>query len=217
MESKGPTNQEPRSGASTTLGDVLYADREQALVSESEWVRIVHRVAERNPGALHSLYERTHHLVFTLAMRLTRDRETAEELTVDVFHDVWRRAPSYDPANGTVVGWIMNQARSRAIDRLRFENRKKRVNPYPDAPDDAGSGEDPHDAVSATDRGRALQDALLVLNEPEREAIEIAFFGDLTYAEVAERLHEPLGTIKTRVRSGLGKLRRALADSEVEP
>jgi len=217
MESKGPTNQEPRSSASATLGDVLYADREQALVSESDWVSIVQRVAERDPDALHSLYERTHHLVFTLAMRLTRDRETAEELTVDVFHDVWRRAPSYDPANGTVVGWIMNQARSRAIDRLRFENRKKRVNPYPDAPDDAGSGEDPHDAVSATDRGRALQDALLLLNEPEREAIEIAFFGDLTYSEVAERLHEPLGTIKTRVRSGLGKLRRALSDSEVEP
>src|SRR3546814_5426107 len=59
-------------------------------------------------------------------MRITANRETAEELTIDVFHDVWRRASGYDAANGTVLGWIMNQARSRAIDRLRFENRKKR-------------------------------------------------------------------------------------------
>ena len=76
--------------------------------------------------ALHALYEGSHRLVFTLIMRITANRETAEELTVDVFHDVWRRASGYDAANGTVLGWIMNQARSRAIDRLRFEGRKKR-------------------------------------------------------------------------------------------
>jgi DNA-directed RNA polymerase specialized sigma24 family protein len=67
-----------------------------------------------------------HRIVFTLIMRLTANRETAEELTIDVFHDVWRRAWRYDSAIGTVLGWIMNQARSRAIDRLRSESRKKR-------------------------------------------------------------------------------------------
>ena len=71
--------------------------------------------------------KRTHRIVFTLMVRITNNRETAEELTLDVFHDVWRRASTYDPAGGSVVGWIMNQARSRAIDRLRFEQRKKRV------------------------------------------------------------------------------------------
>ena len=71
----------------------------------------------------------THRLVFTLILRITHNRETAEEVTLDVFHDVWRRAPTYDAAAGTVLGWIMNQARSRAIDRLRFEQRKKRVDP----------------------------------------------------------------------------------------
>src|SRR5919205_4036198 len=83
--------------------------------------------------ALHALYERTHRVVFTLVMRITANRESAEELTLDVFHDVWRRASRYDAANGTVLGWIMNQARSRAIDRLRFDQRKKRVNPYPES------------------------------------------------------------------------------------
>jgi RNA polymerase sigma factor (sigma-70 family) len=96
-------------------------------VSEGEWVEIVRSIASREPHALHALYQRAHRIVFTLIMRITNDGETAEEVTMDVFHDVWRRAATYDAAGGTVVGWIMNQARSRAIDRLRFEQRKKRV------------------------------------------------------------------------------------------
>lgn len=215
MEEKDPTSPGPHSARSPTLGDVLYADKDQVLVPETDWVRLVGLVAHGNHDALHSLYERTHHIVFTLIVRLTQSRETAEELTVDVFHDVWRRAPSYDPANGTVVGWIMNQARSRAIDRLRFDNRKKRVNPYPESEEDEAQGAGPQDVLAMKERGRVLREALSVLNPAEREAIENAFFGDLTYAEVAERLNEPLGTIKTRVRSGLGKLRQALADAEV--
>ena len=65
-------------------------------------------------------------------MRIAQNRQTAEELTIDVFHDVWRRAPQYDAANGPVLGWILNQARSRAIDRVRHEQRRKRVNRFPD-------------------------------------------------------------------------------------
>src|SRR5436853_2981738 len=108
-----------------TLGDVLYA-RSKAPVSERDWATLVQSIAAGDQLALHALYERAHRIVFTLIMRITANRETAEELTIDVFHDVWRRASGYDPANGPVLGWIMNQARSRAIDRLRFESRKKR-------------------------------------------------------------------------------------------
>ena len=108
-----------------TLGDVLYA-KSKAPVPEQEWVTLVQSIAEGDQHALHALYERAHRPVFTLIMRIAANRETAEELTVDVFHEVWRRAGRYDAANGTVLGWIMNQARSRAIDRLRFESRKKR-------------------------------------------------------------------------------------------
>jgi len=117
-----------------TLGDLLYANKANFSVSEKDWVRLVQAIAARDQLALHSLYEQTHRIVFTLIVRITNNRETAEELTIDVFYDVWRRASAYDPAGGSVVGWIMNQARSRAIDRLRFENRKKRVNPYPENP-----------------------------------------------------------------------------------
>ena len=103
----------------------------------------------------------------------------------------------------------MNQARSRAIDRLRFEQRKKRVNASADHPLPA-AGDSPVEALDVREQGRLLREALNVLTPPEREAIEAAFFSELTYHEVATRLDQPLGTVKTRVRSGLGKLRQAL-------
>src|SRR5512145_2311841 len=106
---------------SVTLGDVLYA-KSTAPVSEQDWVTLVQSIAAGDQLALHALYERAYRPVFTLLVRITANREIAEELTVDVF----RRAAGYDAANGTVLGWIMNQARSREIDRLRLESRKKR-------------------------------------------------------------------------------------------
>ena len=118
-------SQESTHNPPATLGDVLYA-KSKAPATEQEWVALVESIAAGDQLALHALYERSHRVVFTLIVRITANRETAEELTIDVFHDVWRRAPRYDAANGTVLGWIMNQARSRAIDRLRFDNRKKR-------------------------------------------------------------------------------------------
>jgi RNA polymerase sigma-70 factor (ECF subfamily) len=146
-----------------------------------------------------------------LSVRIVNSRETAEEVTLDVFHDVWRRAATYDPANGSVVGWIMNQARSRAIDRLRFEQRKKRVHGPGDAPPGVTPVSDPREVFDVREQGRLLRDALKVLTPDERQAIETAFFAELTYDQVARRLNQPLGTVKTRVRSGLGKLRQALA------
>src|SRR5256885_17235513 len=85
-----------------TLGDVLYA-KPKALVPEEEWATLVRSIAAGDQLALHALYERAHRVVFTLVMRLTANRETAEELTIDVFHDIWRRAARYDAASGTVL------------------------------------------------------------------------------------------------------------------
>jgi RNA polymerase sigma-70 factor (ECF subfamily) len=205
-----PTNESPHDSPRGTLGDLLYADQSKARVPESDWVALIRSIAAGDQVALHALYERTHRIVFTLIMRITANRATAEELTLDVFHDVWRRASRYDAAGGPVIGWIMNQARSRAIDRLRFEQRKKRVNPHEGGAVPAIAATESEDVVDAADQGRLLQDALKVLTPEERQAIETAFFSELTYAEAATRLNQPLGTIKTRIRSGLGKLRQAL-------
>lgn len=193
-----------------TLADILYADKSKSRVSEDEWLQLVRAVAGGDQSALHSLYERTHRIVFTLIVRIVMNRETAEEVTLDVFHDVWRRASSYDPANGSVVGWIMNQARSRAIDRLRFDQRKKRVNTYPDSLRPTTDIVDPQQAYLFEEQSRLLRDALEVLTSEERRAIETAFFSELTYEQTARNLNQPLGTVKTRIRSGLGKLRNAL-------
>jgi DNA-directed RNA polymerase specialized sigma24 family protein len=112
-------------GAPRTLGDVLYAGMSAAPGSEEDWVALVRGIAAGDQVALHGLYERSDRLVFTLIMGITSSRETAEELTLEVFHNVWRRAYRYDPRNGTVLGWLMNQARSRVLARLCSDQRKK--------------------------------------------------------------------------------------------
>ena len=199
----------------TTLGDLLYATS-KAPIPEQDWVTLVQSIAGGDQLALHALYERTHRPVFTLIMRITANRETAEELTIDVFHDVWRRASRYDAANGTVLGWIMNQARSRAIDRLRFESRKKRRSGTDRQPL-AEVAADPLDLLQLREQGESLRAALAVLTPDERQAIETTFFAGLTHAEAAARLNQPLGTIKTRIRSGLHKLREALTVEGAKP
>ena len=193
-----------------TLGDVLYSPKSKTPVSEREWATLVQSIAAGDQGALHALYERSHRLVFTLIVRIAGNRETAEELTLDVFHDVWRRASGYDARNGSVLGWIMNQARSRAIDRVRFEKRKKRVDPRSGDSLTATEAAQSHDVLEVEEQRRALQRALTVVTPDERQVIEAAFFAELTHAEVAARLKQPLGTVKTRIRSGLHKLRQAL-------
>jgi RNA polymerase sigma-70 factor, ECF subfamily len=216
VASATPPRRDPHDCPKGTLGDLLYADNAKAPVAEKDWARLVESIAAGDQHALHALYERTHRLVFTLIVRLTNNRETAEELTLDVFHDVWRRASTYDAAGGSVVGWIMNQARSRAIDRVRFEQRKKRVNHLGDDPAPAATS-DPNEISDLNEQGRLLREALALLKPEERQVIEAAFFSELTYGEVAAQLNQPLGTVKTRVRAGLLKLRYALAKTVKEP
>jgi len=119
-------------------------------------------------------------------MRITANRETAEELTIDVFHDVWRRASRYDAANGTVLGWIMNQARSRAIDRLRFDESRKKRRHEMDVQPPAEVAADPFDVLQLREQGESLRAALATLTPDERKAIETTFFAGLTHAEAAE-------------------------------
>jgi RNA polymerase sigma-70 factor, ECF subfamily len=195
--------------APTTLGDVLYA-KSKPPVLEQEWTTLVQGIAAGDQLALHTLYEMAHRPVFTLIIRITANLQTAEELTIDVFHDIWRRASHYDAANGTVLGWIMNQARSRAIDRLRFDGRKKR-NPGGDMESQAEPVADPRDVLELSRQGESLRSALASLTPDERQAIEATFFAGHTHAEAAVKLKKPLGSIKTRIRSGLHKLRQALA------
>ena len=167
-----------------TLGAVLYPDQSKARESERDWVALVRAVARGDQSALHQLYDRTHRPVFTVIMRLRPDRETAEALTLDVFVDVWRRALAYEPAQGTVLAWIMNLARARAT-----------------------AAEVAHSPQS----GEGLRVALATLRPDERYEIEAAYFAALTRAEALATPDQPFGGVKSRIRSGLQKLRESIA------
>lgn len=202
---------DPADGSASTLGALLYADPAATPVLETEWEQLVRGIAERDEAALRELYERTHRIVFTLIFRIVRNPLTTEEIMLDVYHDVWRKAAAFDSSRGTVIAWLMNQTRSRAIDRVRSERRKKRMDPHKP---DADSVHDAADPSLAEERRAVLERCLEALTLDERRAIETAYFEERTYAEAADRLGEPLGTIKTRIRTGLAKLRTLLAGKE---
>jgi RNA polymerase sigma-70 factor (ECF subfamily) len=206
-----PSPEGPADGPPSTLGSLLYGNSVEPPVLEAEWNALVRAIAERQQAALHELFDRTNGIVFTLIFRIIKDPLTAEELTLDVYHDVWRNAARFDPARGSVVAWLMNQARSRAIDALRSQNRKKRTAvPLSEA---AGADGAPHSS-DADARKQVLERCLQALTVDERRAIEAAYFGEKTYSEAAQHLGEPLGTVKTRIRTGLSKLRTLLAGQE---
>lgn len=123
---------EEKSGPATTLADVLYAGNPDRVVDEQEWAALIRSLCASDARALHALYEWSHRIVFTLALQITHDRSTADDVTVDVLHDAWRQASRYDPAKETVVGWIMNRTRARSIDRRGIERRSKRRKPGQD-------------------------------------------------------------------------------------
>ncbi len=194
MNATVKTSQDPCGGASVTLGQLIYADQAKLRVLEEDWLGIVNSIAAGDQPALRVLYEQTHRIVFTLALRLVSDRESAEELTLDVFHEVWRGASAYDAADGSVIGWIVKLAHTKAINWSQGEQRMSRV---------SGHAQEPVAALAA--------DALTVLTVEERQAIETACFSELADAHVAAPLYDPSSTLRTRVRTGLVKLRAALA------
>jgi anti-sigma factor ChrR (cupin superfamily) len=120
---KSKSNEQP----SGTLGALLYADPTKPRVAEQDWAGLIQSVAASEASALRELYERAHRIVFTLLMRLTHNSEIAEQLTVDVFHEIWSRASKYDAAEGSVLGWIMNQTRSKAIDYWGLDWSKRTI------------------------------------------------------------------------------------------
>lgn len=113
--------------AGSTLGALLYADADKVRVAEQDWVGLIESIAAADASALHELYERAHRIVFTLLVRLTHNLEVAEQLTVDVFHEIWSRAARYDAAEESVLGWIMNHTRSKAIDYWGLDWGKRAI------------------------------------------------------------------------------------------
>jgi RNA polymerase sigma-70 factor (ECF subfamily) len=175
---------------------------------------LVRRVASRDQAALAALHDRYARPMYALAMKITGVPEEAEEIVTDVFCQAWRTADRYDPARARVDAWLFMMTRSRALDRVRAAQRDLRKREAQASEAAARPPErvsDPEAEAELAERRRAVHAALAGLTGPQREALELAFYEGLTHTEVAERVGEPLGTIKTRIRAGLGKLREALA------
>jgi RNA polymerase sigma-70 factor (ECF subfamily) len=177
---------------------------------------VIARLRSGDASAVGALYDRHAPVLLAFAIKLTGDRDEAEEVVMDAFTQAWRDAARFDPARSSVGAWLTMITRSRALDRVRARGRRHRLAAAvaaegPDAT--AGPAHIPpaDRGVEQTERHAAVAAALATLPDAQRTAVELAFFDGLSHVEVAERLQQPLGTIKTRIRLGLLKLREQLA------
>lgn len=169
------------------------------------------RMARGEHDALAELYDRHGRLIYSLALRILRDQGDAEDIVQEVFSQAWRQAARFDVARGNVVAWLVTMTRTRAIDVLRRRKARPELvhTEMPVEVADASAGQDVR--VEWQHRAREIRRALGTLPHLQRMAIELAYFDGLSHSEIAEQLEVPLGTIKTRVRQGLLKIRDCLA------
>jgi RNA polymerase sigma-70 factor, ECF subfamily len=190
------------------------AARLDAITPLSGLAALVEQMAQGRQDALARLYDETSSMLNGLLLRILERPEDAEEVLLDVYMKAWKYAARYTDKRGSVQAWLMIMARNAAIDRIRQKRAQPKTLAFePEStPEPESTEASPEEQTAERERRRRVQ---LVLNElpPEqREVVELAFFGGLTHAELAERLREPLGTIKSRIRMGLMRLRGLIAE-----
>jgi RNA polymerase sigma-70 factor (ECF subfamily) len=170
-------------------------------------------MANGDHPALAKTYDLMGPVVFSLAVRMLRDRPAAEDVTQDIFVQIWRQAGNYDTSRGSPEAWMMMIARTRILDRLRSRSSGIILKPVGDHLPDAPDAEDwPDDLAISREDAINVRHALAELPQDQKHAIELAFFDGLTHLEISQKLNVPLGTIKTRIRLGLLKIRDQLRD-----
>ena len=169
-------------------------------------------IVQQSREALESLYDRYSRAVYSLAVSLLRDPSAAEEVTQDAFLSVWRRGASYRPKRGKVTAWLFSIAHHRTIDEIRRRRRElEHVREGVDVANEPSTGmDDPLEYATAQYERSRLKGALATLRPEQRTVVVLSFFGGLTHAEIVGRLRQPLGTVKTRIRLGLRRMREAL-------
>lgn len=178
---------------------------------DQELLELITRIAVGDQQALAVLYDRTSRLVYGVIRRVLTDAGASEEVLLDVYSQIWRQASSYDAVRGGPLAWMMMIARSRAIDRMRSGRQEAmRRQPLDDLGDSPALSASPEDMTVASEEQRLVRDALSALSDEQRQVIELAYFSGLSHAEIALRLSLPLGTVKTRARLAMVKLRDSL-------
>ena len=181
---------------------------EPSKIADEDLLRAISRGDE---SALAALYDRYRLILFSLILRILHDRQEAEDVLQEAFLQVWRRSADFDQLRGRAFTWLVTIARSRALDRLRMLSSRSRLvdveaEPGVDEFSDTGA------EIVKSEQGEIVRRALRELPEEQRRPLLLAYFEGLTQTEIAERLGDPLGTVKTRMRSGLTKLRELLRD-----
>ena len=176
-----------------------------------ELLPMVQAMAAGEQEAMARLYDATSGVVFGLAVRILEQKEDAEEVTLDVYLKAWRNASAYSPERGGVMAWLLMMARTTAIDRIRHRHAQPKVVDLPeDWPDPPALDPSPEELTVHGEWRARVTLALGQLPPEQRQVLAMAFFTGLSHAEVAEKLGQPLGTVKTRIRLGLQHLRKAL-------
>ncbi|MDG2614959.1 sigma-70 family RNA polymerase sigma factor [Thermoleptolyngbya sichuanensis XZ-Cy5] len=181
--------------------------------STSEEAHLLARIAQQDQSALSLLYDRYARVLYSLAFRILGSVEEAEETVLDVFSQVWKLAGRYDPQRGRVDAWLFMLTRSRSLDRLRSLQRvSKAVESSTEAAKTVPQAQisDPTEDVLINERRDRLLAAMQRLPVEQREVLELAYYEGLTHVEIATKTGKSLGTVKTRIRLGLNKLRQAL-------
>jgi RNA polymerase sigma-70 factor (ECF subfamily) len=173
-------------------------------------VALIRSAAAGDQSALAGLYDATSRLVFGLVLRIVGDRPTAEEVLLDVYTQAWRQAANYDEGRGAPLAWLMTIARSRAIDRLRSGKHEQHKEPLDAVREISDTDPNPEQATVNSERRRLVCSALEALPAEQREVVELAYYSGLSHSEIALRLGQPLGTVKTRTRLAMIKLRDML-------
>jgi RNA polymerase sigma-70 factor (ECF subfamily) len=171
------------------------------------------RVAKRERAAFEQLYARYSNILYAAAMKFLKQDADAQDVVQDVFIQIWDKAKLYDPTKGKPLTWALTMTRNRSIDRIRAIQRRTRLRDDFESETVADESAGVREAlfeVDASEKSQILRDAVGRLSPEQRKVIELAFFGGLTQSEVADRLGEPLGTVKARARRGLMKLKEIL-------
>jgi RNA polymerase sigma-70 factor (ECF subfamily) len=180
--------------------------------------QLMERLRDRDIGAFDALNERYGDLVYSVALRVVGDTYVAEDVAQEVFLRVWRRPEHFDLRRGKLVTWLLSVTRNRSIDERRSQGRRLRHEALPSTTEEEDvlpsmdDRDDPALVTVLSDERQAVRSALEVLPAEQKLAIQLAYFGGLTQQEVAERLGQPLGTVKTRIRLGMRKMRAALEE-----
>ena len=172
---------------------------------------LIARVASGDELALASLYDETGRLVYGLLLRMLSDAAAAEEVLLDVYTQVWRQAASYSRERGAPLAWLTTIARSRAIDRLRAGRaERQKTEPLDLSLYRSAEGSDVEEEWSSRETRARVRASLELLTPEQREVIELAYFAGMSHSEIASATGQPLGTVKTRIRAGMSRLRDAL-------